>query len=291
MKRRKTLGYAMMAPTLLLILIMQIYPLARGIWYSFENYQITRPGVNRFVGLKNYIDLLTTDEKFYRILGFTMVYTIVVCVAAYVIGLALALLLNRNIPGRGVIRAFILLPWIISGTVCATNWRWILNDRYGIINLFLQKIGLISQPLQFLGDMQLARFTVILIGIWKFTPFMVVVLLAGLQSVNNDLYEAAKIDGAGFWRCLFSVTLPSIRSVTTMSTTLLFIWAFNNFESTYLLTGGGPNDATFTLPIYIYQTSFYRGKISYGSAVAISVLLIVLLVSILRITLQRKEDE
>lgn len=273
------------------MVLLQIYPLITGIAYSFQNYQINRPVGRRFVGLENYIKLFTEDDTFFPVLIFSFVYTLAVVFISYVIGMILALLLNKDIPGRGFLRAMVLLPWVISNTVSATNWKWILNDRLGIVNIVLQELGIIDQPIQFFADMQMAKVTVIMIGIWKAMPFMVVVLLAGLQSIPSELYESAGMDGAGPWKSFWHITMPSIRSVTTMCTTLMFIWQFNNFEGIYLLTEGGPNDATFVLPIHIYYTSFYRGRISYGSATAVVILIVMLVVALIRNRNQRKFEE
>jgi len=283
----KSLGYLMILPALFLMLLIQIYPLFTGISYSFQNYQLNRPKERGFIGFKNFIEILTSDEKFYSVLLFTFLNAFFVVLFSYVAGLVLALLLNRNIFGRGIFRAVVLLPWIISNSVSATNWTWLLNDQMGFINTSLKALGLIDQSILFLADMTLAKMTVIVVGAWKSTPFMMIVLLAGLQGIPKELYESASIDGAGFWKSLRHITLPSIRSVTTMCTTLMFIWTFNNFETIYLLTAGGPNEATFVLPIHIYYTSFYRSKIGYGSAIAVIVLIIMMIAALIRFRLQR----
>lgn len=207
------------------------------------------------------------------------------------IGLMLALLLNRDIKGRGFYRALVLLPWVVSNTVVAANFRWILNDRYGFINTTLQKLGLIEKPIQFLANMTNAKLTVIALGIWKTVPFMCIVILAALQAVPKDQYEAAAIDGAGYWKKLRYITLPAIRSVTVMATTLQFIWNFNNFEPIWLLTSGGPNEATQTLAVQIYEEAFVKNRIGYAAAIAVVVLIFMMIFTLLRLKMSDGRDQ
>lgn len=288
-RNKNIFGVKMVLPALTLMLILLIYPLIRGITYAFTNYRLDRPGQMKFVFLKNFISILSSDHRFYESLGFTLLYSVGVVLIAYVIGFGIALLLNQDVPGRGVFRALILLPWVISSSVTATNWKWLLNDTYGLINIVLQKIGLIDSPLLFLAKPGLARFTVIFIGAWKTLPFMTIVILAGIQSISSDLYESAAIDGAGFWQSVRYIIMPGIKGITVMCTTLQFIWTFNNFENIYLMTAGGPNDATFTLPIYIYQMAFERSRIAYAAAVAVIILVFMVIFSVVRFRLQKDE--
>lgn len=281
-------GIAMIIPAFTAMIILLLYPLVQGIYYAFTNYRFNRPGQFDFVFLNNFVKLLTSDSKFYESFGFTLIYSVGVVLISYVIGFAIAMLLNQKIPGRGVFRALILLPWIISSSVTATNWKWLLNERYGIVNVVLQQLHIIEKPILFLAKPELAQLTVIIIGAWKSLPFMTIVILAGLQSVSTELYEASAIDGAGFWKSLRYVTLPSIRSITTMCTTLQFIWTFNNFENIYLMTEGGPNNSTYTLPIYIYQTAFARSNISYAAVIAVAILILMIIFTVVRFRLQKE---
>lgn len=273
----KPLGYRMLIPSTLMILAISVYPLLNGIWLSFQNYNLLKPKKQGFAGLSNYVKLLTDDPEFLSVLGFTFVYTIAVVAIAYVMGLIFAMLLNRDIKFRGLFRALILIPWIIPPIVAATNWAWLFNDQIGLINTTLMKIGLIDKPILFISEPQMARFSVIWTSAWKSFPFMMITLLAGLQSIPEDLYEAAEIDGAGFFGRFRHITMPMLSSVTIVCTTLMFIWTFNSMENIYLLTRGGPNQATFVLSILTYFTAFMRSDIGYASTIA-TVLLIVLLI-------------
>lgn len=286
-KKRKWFGIKMILPAFLLMAVFLLYPLFTGISYSVTSYRLDRPGKTKLVFLENFIKILTSDSDFYESFGFTFIYAFGTVILAYLVGFAIALLLNQDVWGRGIFRALILLPWIISSSVTATNWKWLLNDRYGLINNFLLDIGVIDSPILFLAKPMLAKMTVIAIGAWKALPFMTIVILAGLQSVPGELYEAASIDGAGFWKRMKYVTLPEISGITTMCTTLQFIWNFNNFENIYLMTSGGPNSATYTLPIYIYQSAFARNKIAYASAIAVIILILMIIFTICRMRLQK----
>ena len=205
------------------------------------------------------------------------------------VGLPLALLLNRKIRFGGLFRTIFLLPWVIPAVVAVINWTWVLNDQVGIINITLKKLGLIEKPVLFLGDYSLVRFTVILVSVWKQMPFMMITLLAGLQSVPAELYEAAEMDGAGFRHTLTGITLPLIKPISFISTILTFLWTFNTFENIWLLTGGGPNGYTYTLPILSYYTAFLRQNISYASAIAVVMILVLLLISLVYFRVQFRE--
>lgn len=286
---RQGLGYALLAPATVALLILSVYPLLSGFWLSFTNRNLLKPNQNDFVFLENYATLLR-DKEFFSTLGFTFAYTIGVVVISYVAGLALALLLNRKIRGRGFFRAVFLIPWVIPPVVAVINWSYILNDQFGIINVALSALGLIDKPILFLGDYALIRPTVILVSAWKQMPFMMITLLAGLQSIPSDLYEAAAIDGAGFWTRLFKITLPMLKPITFISTLLSFVWTFNSFENIWLLTAGGPNGHTFTLPILSYYTAFFRQKLSYASTIASTMVVVMLVLSLIYFRAQFRDD-
>ncbi len=285
-RERNLFGYKLLLPSTVLFLFISVYPLLNGIWMSFTNRNLMRPEQTKFVFLENYVKLFS-DSEFLGSLAFTLVYTTLVVLISYVIGLALALALNRDIHGRAVYRTIFLLPWIIPSVVAMTNWSWILNDQFGFINTCLEKLHLIDHPILFLADYRWIRPMVVLISVWKAMPFMMITLLAGLQSVPKELYEAACMDGAGSIRMLKSITLPLIWPVSFISVTLNFIWTINNFENIWLLTGGGPNGHTFTLPIYSYYTAFYRQNLSYAAAIATTLIICMLLAGTVFLLIRR----
>ena len=283
--------YIMLLPALLLLLVTQIYPFFYGIGISFTNYSLLSSKAPKFIGLKNYIDIFTGDEKFYGVLIFSFIYTLSIVIFSYVIGMVLALLLNRPIRGRGLFRAVVLIPWVISAAIMATNWKWLLNDRYGLINGILTGIGLVDKPVQFFATAGWARFTVTAIGVWRNIPFMAITLLSGLQSISTEMYEASTVDGAGKIQTFFRITLPSLRGVTLISTTLMFIWAFNGFENIYLLTDGGPLNATAVVPIYAFKTAFNSSKMGYAAALSVILMTIMVIFSTIRMKINEKAEQ
>jgi multiple sugar transport system permease protein len=279
--RQNRLGYQLLIPASLFIGAISIFPLIRGIMLSFMSYSTRRVRNARFNGLENFINILTNDPEFWAAFAFSIISSFVIVIISYVMGMCFALLLNRNIKYRGFFRAMILIPWIIPPVVSATNWTWLLNDQLGFINLTLRHWGFIDKPILFLADPVIARITVCFTGAWKSFPFMMIVLLSGLQSIPDELYESASIDGAGFFRSFRAITIPMLKPVTAISTVLMFIWTFNNFENIYLLTRGGPLNATFVLPILSYYTAFYRTQLGYASAISTMMLVVLLFLAML----------
>ncbi len=269
---------------------VSIFPLLNGISLSFQDYYILKPNKpSGFNGIQNYIKLFQ-DSEFHGVLLYTLIYTVSVVVLSYCFGWMIALLLNKKIRFRGLYRALVLLPWMVSSTVAGTNWMWVLNDRIGFLNQWLQKLNIVSSPILFLAVPELARMTVIFTGAWKAFPFTAIALLAAIQGISKDLYESAQIDGAGYWRSFFHITFPMVRNVSAVSTILMFIWNFNSFEAIYLLTRGGPANATFTLPILTYNTAFYRSNMGYASAIGTMILLVLLIVSLIYLRLLRANE-
>ena len=266
-------------PSAIVFLIVSIYPLLTGIMLSFQNSSLYKGDEKKFVGLKNIITILTSDAEFRSDLLFTVIYTIGIVVIAYITGLVFSLLLNTDVPCRTLFRVLILIPWVISPAVSSMSWSWLLSDQYGFFNNFLKSIGVIDKSILFLADKTLAKIMVIIIGAWRNFPFMTVVLLAGLQGISKDYYEAANIDGANAWQRFCYVTLPQLKNVSVVTLTLVTIWTFNNFDNIYMLTKGGPAQSTEVLPILTYNNAFFRGNISYASAMATIMLIIMLLVS------------
>ncbi len=263
----------LLLPTIMLILV-SFYPLFNSMYLSFTNTNILKRNQDiRFTGIDNFIQFFNDSTAAPSIL-YSLEYAFACVLISYAAGMFLALLLNRKIRGRAVFRALLLIPWAIPTVVAAANWLWILNDQSGLINIWLLRSGLASEPVLFLADPAMARVTCILVGTWKSYPFMTLSLLAGLQGIPEDVYESAKIDGASGLKSFWYITLPMLKNISMVVVTLMFIWGFNNFDIIYLLTQGGPLKATFTLPIYTYNTAFYRGRMGYASAISMVTLVI-----------------
>lgn len=288
--KRRRLGYRMLLPATVVILLVSVYPLLYGIYLSFRNQNFLKPAKNDFVGLENYAKLLA-DSNFYNAIGYTLYYTFAVVAFAYVLGMIIALLLDRQVWGRGILRALVLIPWVIPSTVAVNNWRWLLDTQVGFINTVLQGLGLIDKPIAFLASPAWVKNIMVIFGVWKAFPFMALTLLSGLQGVPAELYEAAKIDGANRWQTFRKITIPMLRPVTFVSITLMCIWTLNNFENIYLFTEGGPLRHTTTISIFTYKTAFFSSEISYACASGVSMLLLMAVFGIVYMNFLNADDE
>ncbi|HHU91132.1 MAG TPA: sugar ABC transporter permease [Clostridiaceae bacterium] len=276
--RRNIVGYYMLIPATILFLLINAFPLVYGLILSLTDKNYTKPKSGKFVGLENFKSILH-DSEFWSIMGYTIVYTVFVVAFSYLLGLALAVLLNKNIKFRGVFRALALFPWVIPTVVAAQNWRWLFNDQLGFINRTLMELSIIKEPILFLANADLARLSVIIVAIWKSYPFMMVVLLAGLQSIGDEMYEPAYIDGANRTKIFWYITMPTLKPMSIVCTTLMGLWTFNtlSFDNIYLLTQGGPSGSTYVMSIQSYYTAIYRGKIGYASAISVMMMVIIAL--------------
>lgn len=277
----RSVGRLFLLPSFLLLVGVRLYPLLNGMFLSLTDANLLRLKKIRFIGIPNFIEVFTEDPLFYKVLLFTLIYTFAVVFFSYLVGFILALLLNTDIRFRGVFRVLVLVPWVIPPAVGTINWKLLLNDQFGFINKLLLHIGFIEEPIGFFSSILMARGTVIAFSVWKSMPFMMIVLLAGLQAIPHDYYEAAVIDGAGWFRRTWIITIPLLRNVTIVSTLLMTMWTFNNFENIYLMTGGGPDNGTNSFSVFSYIVAFFRFRIGYASAVSIVMMFILIGVSIL----------
>ncbi|MBP2475143.1 arabinogalactan oligomer/maltooligosaccharide transport system permease protein [Crossiella equi] len=278
-------AYAMVLPVIVVIGVLVLLPLVQGVYYSFTNINeanianpiLDRPASYEWVGLTNYLNVLSGDPSygdFWAVLVRTLIWTFASVFCHYVIGLGLAVLLNRKIAARGLYRVLLILPWAVPAFISAFAWKYMFNAQYGIINQLLGSVGL-PQPV-WLGQSDLALVAVIIVNVWLGVPFMMVALLGGLQSIPEDLYEAAEIDGASTWQRFRNITLPGLRSVSSTVVLLGTIWTFNMFAVIYLVTGGiNPN--TRILVIYAFERFFSGASRDYAIASTYGVLILSLL--------------
>lgn len=287
-RRYAALGLMLIAPTVLVFSAVIIYPLVSAIYLSFFNI-FTPTLEGEWVGFSNYAELLQTGQ-FWRALGNTLTWTIGTLTLQIVFGIAMALVLHQNIWFRSLARSLILFPYFISTVVAVLVWKWLFNDLYGILNHLLMSAGIIEFPMDFLGTMPNAMVSVILVGAWKYFPFVVIAVLARLQSIPDALYEAAKIDGARPIARFFDVTLPQLRDVLVVIILLRAIWDFKEFDLIFLLTGGGPINNTQTLPLLVYQEAFALNDMGMASAYAVVMMAIMLVFMIVYIR-RTKSDE
>jgi multiple sugar transport system permease protein len=272
--------YLMLAPALAFIFAFILYPLGLNFYTSFQHRVFTEPTGNRFVGLANYVRI-ATDPTFWLVLRQSAVWVTGSLAFQFLLGLALALLLNERFPARGLYRSLILSPWAISGVIIAIMWKWMYNPQVGVLNEILVRLGLASHRLAFLADPNTALPAVIFTNIWRGTPFFAVMLLAALQAVPKELYEAAAMDGAGPWQRFLNVTLPSILPMIFAALLLRTIWIFNDVDLIFVMTDGGPVRASETLATFLYKKASRDLDFGMGSALAMVMFAILMTITAL----------
>lgn len=288
-RRYALLGLLLIAPTVLIFSIVIVYPLVSALYLSL--FQIFTPTLQgSWVGLDNYRELLARGE-FWISLRNNLVWTVSTVAIQIVFGIAMALILHQNMWFRSLARSLVLFPYFISTVVAVLVWRWLLNDLHGILNHMLMLTGIISWPIDFLGTAPNAMITVILVGAWKTFPFVVIAVLARLQTIPEQLYEAARIDGAGPIARFFDVTLPQLREVLVVVILLRAIWDFKEFDLIFLLTGGGPMITTQTLPLLVYKEAFALNQMGMAAAYAVVMMAIMLVFMILYIRRTREKGQ
>jgi len=277
------LAVALLLPTVVLLGMFIAYPFVEGVLLSVTDTKVGIPG--RFVGVQNFV-ALWYDSIFRTAVWNTFVYTAVASVFKLALGLWLALLLNRHFRGKAFTRAFILLPFIIPTVLSTFAWKWMFDPTFSVINWTLFQVGLIHGRINWLGDPDLALISVIIVNVWRGVPFFAISLLAGLQTINPELQEAAAIDGARAWQRFWHVTWPLLLPVTMVVLLFSIIQTFADFQLVYVLTGGGPANATQLFATYAYQIGVGTGLLSEGAAVSLAMfpfLLIVVVVQLLYI--------
>lgn len=283
------LGLILIAPTVLVFCAVIVYPLVSAIYLSlFKIFTPTLQG--SFVGLENYRILLARGE-FWTSLWNTLIWTAGTLSLQILFGVGMALVLHQNIWFRSLARSLILFPYFISTVVAVLVWKWLFNDLYGILNHMMMGAGVIDMPLDYLGSMPNAMISVILVGAWKYFPFVVIAVLARLQTIPEPLYEAARIDGAGPIARFFDITLPQLRDVLVVIIMLRAIWDFKEFDLIFLLTGGGPVTSTQTLPLLVYKEAFALNQMGMAAAYAVTMMAIMLVFMLVYIRRTREADE
>ena len=276
---------AFIAPSLLVIAVVTLYPFVDGLYLSLTNSSLL--GIGSYVGLNNFHIILASSD-FWSALQFTVIFAVCSVVGSYVVGLSLALVLNSRVPARGFFRAVLMIPWLIPPIVAIVAWRWML-DQSGVINTVLQDLGL--NPIYFLSDTTWARVAVITVKIWVSFPFMMVTCLAALQGLSPEMYEAAAIDGAGPIARFWHITMPGIRMVTVICWLLMTIWSVNDFATIWLLTQGGPVDSTQTLITIAFRYAFQVTNVGLGAAVSSVMMLGMLAVGLVLMRVVRAQEE
>lgn len=283
--RDRLFPYWLILPTAILIIVIIIYPLFYSIDVSLRKVSIGdlgNPSQARWLGLANYAEQL--QNKLFWDITLQTAYLTVICVAAAIlIGLIVALVLNQEFVGRKLVRVLILIPWVLPTMVVAKTWAWIYNGNYGALNGLLLQLGLIDRYRTYLGDPDLALYAVSLTKVWKEVPFVALILLASLQTIPRELYEAARIDGAGTWSCFRRITLPLLRPALMVVTVLQTMWAFRIFDLVYAMTQGGPANKTMVIAYWTYMQAFKFHHYGVGAALAYIVTIFLILLSLVYI--------
>lgn len=276
MNKKNYTRWLFVLPAIIIVLALFVYPIISSFYFSFTNKNLIRPTYD-FVGLDNYIAVLK-DKGFWNAFLNSLKWTIFSLGGQLLVGFTAALALNKVKHLKGFYKTLLIIPWAFPSIVIAFSWQWILNGVYGFLPNILVQLGLCDTPPQFLTDRVLAFVVLVFINIWFGAPMIMVNVLAALQTVPQDQYEAAEIDGAKGWQSFLYITVPHIKVVTGLLVVLRTVWIFNNFDLIYLITGGGPAGATQTVPVYAYDMGW--GTKLLGKSSAVTVLLFIFLMAV-----------
>ena len=277
---RQVMPLALLSPAVLVTLAIVFFPMIQTAWMSLHEYVLFRPKKFDWVGLKHYLAVFQ-DEVFWISLRHTVIWIAITVPAQALLGLATALLLNQQFPWRPLARALIIIPWALPSVVIALMWAWIYDSNYGILNDLLLRIGILETSVPWLANPETALYAIILTLTWQGFPFFAVMILAGLQSIPRSYYEAASLDGASPLRQFWHITLPGISGVLFIAILLRTIWVANSMDVIFVMTGGGPGYATYTLPLYAFLEARTNLDFGYGSALAMTFTLLLLGVVVL----------
>jgi trehalose/maltose transport system permease protein len=282
--RRARTAWLLLTPTIIVILLVAVYPLFRTIYYSFTDANYLRLGGEQFVGFENYRTLFS-DSSWWTSVRNTAIFSVAGVVCELVLGLFIAMVINSNFPGRGLMRTAILIPWAIPTVVSSQMWSWMYNDVIGVINDILQRLHIIAGPIGWLGNTATALPAIIAVDVWKTTPFMALLILAGLQTIPTDIYEAARVDGASAIRQFFRITLPLL--VPSMLVALIFrtLDALRVFDIIYVMKG--TDLSTISMSVYNRQQLVDFNKLGFGSSVSVVIFLIISVFTVIYITSSR----
>ncbi|MHB8277074.1 MAG: carbohydrate ABC transporter permease [Candidatus Humimicrobiaceae bacterium] len=282
--KKYSFAFIFILPTILYLLIFQIYPLFESVRLSFTDLSFIRPGSGKYIGLTNYINLLTNDKDFWKIISNSFIWVFGSTFLQYTFAIPAAMILNQKLIARPVWRGFMMVPWVIPTVVMALIWKWIYDGDYGLLNYYLHS------HITWLGNDQTVWPALLLASTWKGLPFATLMLLAGLQGIPKDLYEAAEVDGCNKFREFIYIMIPMLAPVLFVSALISIVQSWTKFEVVYLLTGGGPGYTTSVLPTYIYTKSMVFFEMGEGSAVATISMLFMLIFVLIYLKLFQTRD-
>lgn len=292
MKKKKInfAPYLLLTPAIVLVLVFMAYPIGNVFYLSLRHYNPTKPWINGFAGLDNFKKILS-DGQFWSALTVSIKWVLAEVILQLIFGMIVALILNQSFKGRGIFRAITFIPWAMSGVLTAVLWSLIFNENVGLLNDILLKLGLISSSKAWLANSKLVFWSVVVAELWRGIPFFAISLLAAMQSISGDLYEAANVDGCTKWKSLIYITLPSLKDTIILTTLLRAVWEFNSVDLIYSLTGGGPVGKTTTLSILIANQATKTSNYGYGSAISVISFLILAVFAMIYLKLSRFGSE
>lgn len=276
----QSFGMFLMSPAILFVACLAIYPILRVLWLSFYTQNLGTELHPQFSGIANYIRL-ANDGHYFAAMRTTLVFTVFAVSIELVMGMAAALLLNETFRGRSIARAAALIPWALPTAVLALAWKWVFNDQFGVFNDLLLRVHLIHHPIAWLGKPDTAMFSLVFADVWKTTPFIMILLLAGLQDIPAGLYEAAHIDGAHSFSSFRLITLPMLMPSIMLALLFRSLQSFGIFDLPFVMTGGGPGGATETIALYSYSTYLRYLDFGYGSAMIVATTLVMGIMALL----------
>lgn len=265
----KCFPYLLITPSLILLAVFCFYPMIKGLSYAFMDYQRNKPAQYGFIGLDNFVKMFTSDKKVAQSLMVSLKWVVSEVVLQLFLGVAFALILNKNFKGRGLARTICFAPWAVSGVLTTMLWILIYNDNIGFLNGVLRLIGLEHSTRAWLSGMETVFPSVVLAELWRGIPFFAINILAALQNIPNDLYESARVDGATKPQILFKITLPFLKESIIFATLMRSIWEFQSVDMIMTMTNGGPINLTTTFPIYMYKKAIVEGNYGYGASLGI----------------------
>ncbi len=268
-RSERLLPYVLLAPAFVVTLVIVFMPMVQAVWTSFYDLILFKPNASKFVGFGNYVKLFN-DLVFWAALWNTLLWIGLTVPLQMGLGLLTALLLNREFPWRGLARALIIIPWALPSVVIALMWRWIYDPNTGVLNDILIYLSVVQAAVPWLADPKVAIYAIIATLTWQGFPFFAVMILAGLQGIPKSQYEAASIDGASSWRQFLHITLPGIAPVLATAGLLRVIWVANSMDVIFVMTGGGPGYATYTLPLYAFIKARQNLDFGYGTSIAVT---------------------
>jgi len=279
--------YLYLTPAIVLIALVKLVPLVIGVSYAFQAVNLLRPFQSGWVGFANF-EALWSDRKFWLALTNTFWWTLGSIFFQFFLGLGLAMLLNTQFHGKRIVQALVFLPWAVPTFLSALTWAWLFNPTIGPLPHWLAALGILSEPFNILGDKDLAMWGPVTANVWFGIPFFAITLLAALQSIPGELYEAAEIDGATAWQTFTKITLPFLAPMIAITVMLRTIWIANFADLIFVMTGGGPANSTQILSTYIFTTAFRKLDFGYASAIAVALLGLLLIYAAILLVLRRK---